>query len=497
MSCETAGIGKLALQSRLLFVANVLIPDHDAGVFSPPMVDEKQFTVVDKTILFFLGGFRHWDAVYFLHIAHHGYTYENCVAFFPLYPMLISVIKEVSLLCPCLSLSSLLLVSGVVVNVALFVVTAVVLLQLGLRVTQDFHLSYLAAVLFCINPASIFMTAPYTETLFACLSFGGMLLIRQQKLFAGTILIGTSALTRSNGVVSMGFILHFLAVEYVQYIMSTYRAHRNSMLTFFGLLIEKTVTVGVRAVVFLLVGFIPFVFFQSYIYRHFCFPDNWDVRLDPALVSHGREEGYKLVGEGPVSPWCLDPIPLSYSYIQSHHWDVGFMKYYQVKQIPNFILAGPIIALSLCACYSFYLHRPDACRTLGVMEVDKYKVETVGSSMDERKSGWHSSFLVVYVLHLLFLTCFGCCFMHIQVLTRFLCSASPVIYWFAAHMVCEENEQKMSSEGYPCGHTNICCLSDLLPLYRQCSAQGKHVLHFFGGYLVIGTIAFSNSLPWT
>ncbi|KAL8603816.1 hypothetical protein ACOMHN_058551 [Nucella lapillus] len=479
------------------FVANQLIPDHDAGVFNPPLVDQHQFTIADKVVVSLLGGFRRWDAVYFLHLAQHGYTFENCVAFFPLYPVLVSTIRVAGVLCPCLSVSSLLLISGVVVNVVLFVVAAVVLLRLGYAVTQDSRLSYLAAVLFCINPASIFMTAPYTETLFACLSFGGMLCIRQQKLLMGTILIGASALTRSNGVVSFGFIIHYLVADYVRYVIFANRIHRKSVLMLIVRMVQKAIVIASKAVIFLLISLAPFALYQWYIYDLFCFPDNQNTQdLPQTVINYGRKEGLKLVGQGPVSSWCFNSVPLSYSYVQSHYWRVGFMKYYQLKQIPNFILAGPIIALSLCACCSFYCLRPDACHRLGLVDADKYKVETVGSCREERRNGWYSAGLVVYLLHLLFLTAFGCCFMHIQVMTRFLCSASPVVYWFAAYMVREQTAETASGVD-PCPQPDKYTFLHLLTLHKRCSPQGKLVVYFFWGYFVVGTVAFSNFLPWT
>lgn len=40
-----------------------------------------------------LSAFANWDAVYFAHIARHGYDYEHVHAFFPLYPMLMRALR--------------------------------------------------------------------------------------------------------------------------------------------------------------------------------------------------------------------------------------------------------------------------------------------------------------------------------------------------------------------------------------------------------------------
>lgn len=50
---------------------------------------------------------------------------------------------------------------------------------------------------------------------------------------------------------------------------------------------------------------------------------------------------------------CFQTIPLSYSWVQAY-WDNGFLVYWKVKQIPNFIMASPIIILSVQSLIVFF-----------------------------------------------------------------------------------------------------------------------------------------------
>ena len=63
---------------------------------------------------------------------------------------------------------------------------------------QDSSLAARATLLFCLTPASIFYSAIYTESLFALLSFAGMLCAGRRPWLA-TAAFALATATRSNG----------------------------------------------------------------------------------------------------------------------------------------------------------------------------------------------------------------------------------------------------------------------------------------------------------
>lgn len=75
-----------------------------------------------------------------------------------------------------LSAYSVVLVAGVLLNVLFFVKAAESLHAWTLAVAGGRYKQYafMAAVAFCFNPASVFFTACYSESLFAFLTFSGL-----------------------------------------------------------------------------------------------------------------------------------------------------------------------------------------------------------------------------------------------------------------------------------------------------------------------------------
>jgi phosphatidylinositol glycan class V len=152
-----------------------------------------------------------------------------------------------------------------------------------------------------------------------------------------------------------------------------------------------------------------------------------------------------------LRPWCQHWLPDIYSYVQATYWNVGFLKYYQLKQIPNFLLATPIVILSLWGILSY-----------------GQKI----SRMESR--GYYSAALLPFILYWSFLLVFGVLFMHVQVLTRFL-SSCPPFYWFCATFFRYTEEQPWS----------------------KFASSSSLILFYFLLFSLLGIIMFPNFLPWT
>ena len=195
----------------LQVISNLIIPDHEADAFISPVDPKLPKNIADIVVDFFLGGFLRWDAQYFIHIAEYGYTHENTLAFFPLFPLLVRGIGNVihiplQIFC---NYHSCLLLAAFGLNFFLFVKTSVIFFKLSKEVLSNEILAYKAAILFCINPASIFFSAPYSETLFCYLTFSALLAsYESQKALLSSFKFSLACAVRSNGLVNIGFLIY-------------------------------------------------------------------------------------------------------------------------------------------------------------------------------------------------------------------------------------------------------------------------------------------------
>ncbi|XP_055372382.1 GPI mannosyltransferase 2 [Condylostylus longicornis] len=436
-------VSKLAISSRIIviclqFIANVLIPDHNPDVFKSPKTLSSTPFIIDKLSEFLFGGFRRWDAEYFLHIAEYGYTYENNLAFYPLYPIIIHYCTKIALAMTFYTCSfrAASLVVSILLNVYFFHRGANCLYELTQRIFGDPNKSWMAVVLFCFNPASIFFSAPYSESLYCWLSFSLMLsCVNHLPFYKTTAALGLSILCRSNGFLNIGYPVYF---------------------TFRKIYLKKNFWDLFKLVAILGLALIPLSIFNFFMFQNFCLQSS-DVQHSHFIIEYAKQRNYVLAGPriSSNSPWCDENIPFPYSYVQNHYWDLGFLKYYKFRQIPNFSLAFPILLFlftNIFRCMKkLYSH---------------FNINGFSSTLKEWKS-------LPFILHCLILVIFCTLFVYIQVCTRLLASANPCLFWFAA---------------------------DCLPkTFDQINFKRKYslLLYWFGGYFLIGTTLFCNFYPWT
>src|SRR6202022_2256100 len=146
-----------------------------------------------------------WDAAHYVYLATHGYATtgdaRNLIAFFPLYPALISAVAAIGL--PAR-------IAALLISNAAGVVAAILLYEVARTDDRD-RAAFRAAAFFTVFPTAYFLMVGYTEALFCALAFGAVLAARRQRwLFAG-MLGGLAAASRLTGLA----LLPFLAIELV------------------------------------------------------------------------------------------------------------------------------------------------------------------------------------------------------------------------------------------------------------------------------------------
>jgi phosphatidylinositol glycan class V len=269
-----ARVLKAACQSRLLTIlvcigTALLNADYDV---STELITANRF----------LKALVRWDAVYFIQIARNGYDLEQQYAFDPGYPLVLRFVGKV--LEGALGCSRIdgIMYSGIAISNIAFILAALILYQLSLEMDFRPQTAYLTAVWFSFNPASIFLSSIYRESLFAMFSFSGMLFfVRQNHILAGVCFMFSTTI-RSNGILYSGFFIWSILNSKMVSFKGLFMVLYNSMLFFMVVA--------------------PFLLFQYHGYKNFCIGDN---------ISSPK--------------WCDQMLPFITSHVQKHYWYFSLM----------------------------------------------------------------------------------------------------------------------------------------------------------------------------
>ncbi|KAM3370216.1 hypothetical protein ACQJBY_017859 [Aegilops geniculata] len=481
----------LSLLARLLFrpydTSASLHPPCLSSPSFPPSASSSNSTATTTAI----SSLAVWDGVHFARSAECGYEYEQSFAFLPLLPASIALLSRslFAPLVPMLGYRAVLVISGHVLNNVAFVAAAAYFYRLSVLILKDSGAACRASVLFCFNPASVFYSSLYSESLYALFSLGGLFYLFSGARTIAMIMLALSGSARSNGALNAGYICF-------EALLQAYDAAIQKKRPMWA--VQALVTGFLRSTFV----FLPFFAFQAYGYLNICV--------------HGDTDELR--------PWCKAKLPLLYSFIQSHYWGVGFLRYFQVKQLPNFLLASPVLSLAIYSIvhYTKLLHQlfqstsiheqiiaivdgrlveahesSDVATVLksefstglhnkkqGNTEVKKRKSVAASAASAASLDGNISAGRIVgdnedgcpllvlpFILHMTFMTFTAFFVMHVQVSTRFL-SASPLIYWAASRILAPARG-------------------------GSCKRWGYFIIVYFIAYILLGSLLFPNFYPFT
>lgn len=369
--------------SRLLVLSLCLLCDWRLADHNPKGIVQR----FDTNRISLLQTFTRWDAAHYLSIASGGYSYEQALAFFPAYPFVIRAFTDVLPIDMSIQKDTILVLTGLVVSNGFFVGSAVVLIYL----CTDFGLSsrqtILALLLFCFNPASVFFSTVYSESMYCFNAMLAIALYNRSQYACSALFFFMASATRSTGFLNAIPIL----LDLLRLGSKSCRIWRMALLCIIS---------------------IPPLAWNSYL-------------------------RYQLFTESEESPWNV------YAHLQAKHWNVGFLRQYQLRQLPNFALALPVFCFSVHMIYIFY----------------EMKV-----SLSVQMQGLY----LRHCVHLLSLLLLGGCVAHVQVTTRLVFSSSPIVYILFA--------------GY----------------FSTASSLWKRMLIvYFLIYFVCGIMLHANFYPWT
>lgn len=434
-----------------------------------------------------LSPFTKWDAARFLHIAAKPqlrYPPLACIkgepqcdfteseqahAFLPLFPLVIRLLAALWMyLVPQFlwppTYACLLVLVGVTLNVVCSVIGGMALYSLTLSILPTGTLTKIPdrqtiATSVCLvytiwNPALVFFATNYSESMFGALTLSGHWAFVQKRYLLAMTCWMLASWTRSNGTIHSLWLLIHMVGHICRFLRKS-----TGTIAFLSMLAKNILYLVGAVCIFLPVRY-----------------HDWN--------------GYAAHCEigSPLQPdWCKESaLSFSlYAWTQRRHWNVGPLHYYQTKQIPNFLLAAPILILSILGVFSWIERSLKAFGkgkipqepylllvqwpvvalskfSEGILSVDAHEVLPYAALVENPSLLGHYAILAG-------LTIVGLIVAHVQISTRMTMSSTPAIVWFLTY--CHLQRQRPR-------------LQQFVSLYTAL-------------FMVLGLILHVNFLPWT
>ncbi|PYI22460.1 GPI mannosyltransferase 2 [Aspergillus japonicus CBS 114.51] len=348
--------------------------------------------------------FVRWDSIYFLHIAQQGYVFEQEWAFGYGYTQALAYLTSVLQNLTGLGGGVIIAIEAILLSHIAHYLSVLALYRLSVNVfgndsTTQRLICLLSSALHIICPAGAFLSAPYGESLFSFLNITGFYLYSSAyldnkngkrlsgdyKTLLSAVLFSAATTVRSNGILS-GILFAYDAFLQLRRVVS-----QSLSLNACAHLLVAIVSGCIIALGLILPQYIA--------HTAYCGND-----------SHSR-------------PWCQWYVPSIYGWVQSQYWNVGFLRYWSLSNLPLFVLAMPMLAiLGRSSFWALDMAVP-------------FIYPRALSGIDHASSSATTASLLLRlaapqgILALLALTSY-----HVQIINR-IASGYPLWYWYLAYLV--------------------------------------------------------------
>lgn len=152
----------------------------------------------------FLKNLANWDGGHFLGIAKYGYIEKYQYAFFPLYPLLINIVSN---------LTRDYLTAALIISITCAFLTIHLLYGL-VRLDFDKKIAQKVILLLLLFPTSFYLLTVYSESLFLFLTIGTYFFSRKKKLLLAIMFASLASATRLAGLaVAVGLLIEVLTTS--------------------------------------------------------------------------------------------------------------------------------------------------------------------------------------------------------------------------------------------------------------------------------------------
>ena len=402
------------------------------------------------------------------------------------------------------------------------------------------------------NPATVFFASNYSESFFCATTLVGHVCMQnmkhQQRLQLQRQLQGHRGMeifwwilailswmigsyTRSNGTIHCLWLIQDSIAESI-FLYDTNRRSQHRTTSIINLVPSMMMIIGRCIIGVALVAF-PVRYHDWNGYHRHCsnyihkdsngLEPDWCHYLDGEVGSNIKNStGAMIFGKHGIfrMPFSL------YGYVQEKHWNVGLFRYYTFNQIPNFLLATPVMVICFAGVFSWIYWSLVVDYGKGKLPTSMYMLlvgwplyalpesvsfsSSVNSTMSTKNHAPEDGSLSLevssssYLVHnprllghyaiLSVLGLVGLLIAHIQISTRMIFSSSPAIWWFLTYCMLlppPSSSSSSSDDESDLNKTKETLLRSRIPATNVWCC-GYCIL-----FMILGIILHVNFLPWT